>query len=99
MQQNKKWKISDWQESRVFTSKSDRLCVVFNGQSQSPFFKAEADLKLVTGESRDRIEETPLGPVRLDHGLLHSVNKMNSCLEPRLNPSPDCGTNWPPLSY
>lgn len=85
MQQNKKWKISDWQESRVFTSKSDRLCVVFNGQS--PFFKAEADLKLVTGESRDRIEETPLGPVRLDHGLLHSVNKMNSCLEPRLNPS------------
>lgn len=83
----------------MFTSKSDRLCVVFNGQS--PFFKAEADLKLVAGESRDRIEETPLGPVRLDHGLLklHSVNKMNSCLEPLLNPSPDCGTNWPPLSH
>lgn len=85
------------QECSLRNLTGSALCSMANPH----FFKAEADLKLVAGESRDRMEETPLGPVRLDHGLLklHSVNKMNFCLEPLLNPSPDCGTNWPPLSH
>lgn len=74
----------------VFLLCSSSVPLVFCGQP--PFFKAEGDLKV---DVRDRTEETSLGPPRLDRRLLteplHSVNKMNSGLEPLLNLSPDCG--------
>lgn len=85
MQQNKEMKITVSGSSRVSTRKYDRLSIVI--KSQAPVFNPEGNLKLANRSEQPLngpvgSGSTEAGPQTPDKALLHSVNTMNSRLEP-----------------